>query len=241
MLTFKEYLLTENSIVPSNLKNHLKKKGYDFLGSGIDQAAFLEPNKKTVLKIFGTGYGTMGHKSDAVNFSIEHEMFATFANYCKKNATNPYLPKIYGWEPFIYEKYTYIQYRTELLKSVTKSLTYACALVLQFISDWIQRSHKSKKEIIGMIKSQDKNEWDYLDGGDYRDGLAILSIHLGEGIDLFLGTIYDLAKLGKSKGYFLDLHGGNFMINSKGDIVIVDPWVVESYRTANQNKVWALK
>lgn len=228
-------------MIPPNLKSHLQKKGYTFLGSGIDQAAFLEPNKKTVLKIFGAGYGTMGHKSDDVKFSIEHQMFATFANYCKKNATNPYLPKIYGWEPFIYEKHTYIQYRTELLKSVTKSLTYACALVLQFISKLIDRSRKSKKEIIDSIKSQDENEWDYLDGRNYSEGLAILSIHLGEGIDLFLSTIYDLAKIGKSKGYDLDLHGGNFMINSKGDIVIVDPWVTDSDRAANQNKVWALK
>lgn len=58
-----------------------------------------------------------------------------------------------------------------------------------------------------------------------KDLNAILSIHMGGKVKLFINTIFDLSELAKQYDYTLDLHGGNFMVSSNGTIVIVDPWI----------------
>lgn len=60
-------------------------------------------------------------------------------------------------------------------------------------------------------------------------GIEKLIIHLGrEGLTKMYKTIYNLYQLAKYNGYKLDLHDGNFMMDSDGNPVITDPfWVYD--------------
>ena len=52
-----------------------------------------------------------------------------------------------------------------------------------------------------------------------------LIIHLGEeGLRKLWDTIGMLNKVAQKNGYYLDLHGGNFMLGSDGTPVISDPF-----------------
>ena len=51
-----------------------------------------------------------------------------------------------------------------------------------------------------------------------------------EECELFWNTCKQLSKIAKSKGYRLDLHSGNFMMGSDGEVVIVDPFWTYSNR-----------
>ena len=49
--------------------------------------------------------------------------------------------------------------------------------------------------------------------------------HLGEdSFNQLWDTIHDLGKVAKANGLYLDLHSGNFMLGSDGEIVISDPF-----------------
>ena len=49
-----QQVLDEFSTMARGIRKALEKKGYEALGAGVDQEAYLEPDGKTVLKIFGT-------------------------------------------------------------------------------------------------------------------------------------------------------------------------------------------
>lgn len=246
MLTFQEYL-KEWSEFDSGIRTQMKKKGYKFLGYGADQQAYLAPDGKTVLKIFGHGSHVIP-KVDA-EFSADHLLFARFAEYCKKHPSNPFLPKVYGWEPFVFQGYTYIQYKTELLLPVKTALTRDFAEALALLATAREEWHKDPKEFADTFKDQKLHTVDYwyVRSEALKDAYAMMSIHLGHRVDLFLDTLQDLIQLGKKYRYVVDLHSSNFMVNLKGDIVFADPWVLSnSRRSARDTKiinqqVWGMK
>ena len=49
-----QQVLDEFSTMARGIRKELEKKGYQALGAGVDQEAYLEPDGRTVLKIFGT-------------------------------------------------------------------------------------------------------------------------------------------------------------------------------------------
>jgi hypothetical protein len=102
-----EQVLDEYSNHDSGIKKALEKKGYKFLGVGIDQMAYLEPSTGYVLKIFGTRGGK--------DFSQDQKMFFKFAKFCMEHQDNPFLPRFYGYESFEFKGNTYLQIRTEQL------------------------------------------------------------------------------------------------------------------------------
>jgi hypothetical protein len=102
-----DQVLDEYSDHDSGIKKALEKKGYKFLGVGIDQMAYLEPSTGYVLKIFGTRGGK--------DFSQDQKMFFKFAKFCMEHQDNPFLPRFYGYESFEFKGNTYLQIRTEQL------------------------------------------------------------------------------------------------------------------------------
>jgi hypothetical protein len=188
----------------------LKKKGYKYLGAGVDQTAFIEPGTGFVLKIFGT----QGKKG----FGPDHKMFFAWADFCSKHQDNPYLPRIYAHESFLWQDpetkkhHRYLMIRTEQLYDSGK---------------------------IGVTLEDLARGFSY--GDDYDAGIdrfrfftkddkqkQILKLLGKKGFDRMAKTIYDLAKIADKKGWGLDLHGGNFMLRKNGTPVINDPWVVSN-------------
>lgn len=193
-------VITEGHI-PARFKKILKKKGYKFLGQGVDQAAFLAPDGGKVLKIFGSDFwDNSGHK-----------MFFKWAKFCQKNADNPFLPKFSGFQKVNIpdergDKEWFILMYQELLttnnrqaKNVSEMSEYAKQYVNQ-PERWLLQNIKMTPE--------------------WRELSEITNVN-----KLFR-TLMQLYRIGKRSSYGWDLHPGNVMFRRNGTPVVVDPWVV---------------
>ena len=225
MITFKEYLTEAN--ISNSVRQRMKELGYKLLGSGVDQAAFLEPKTGKVLKIFGRGS------------SRSHGMFEFWANYCKQHASNPFLPKFDGWEKFQHANAAgtngeYIQIRMEKLQKLPEGLGETLA--------GMSHAADESEGLDAKIRAKNKAALESLVGGSgeirklgsafygvNKDEVSKLAILLGrKKFNLLWDTLCDMSDLAEKHGWYLDLHSDNFMHRNDGIPVIVDPWVVSS-------------
>ena len=196
--------------ISKNIQPILVKKGYTFLGKGQDQDAYLAPDG-TVLKIFGYGPGG--------NLSKGQQSFKDFADYCMANPNNPFLPQFGGWEPFDFEGKRYLQIKCERMFDLSKSGSIIIGARLGQLASLVQSygADSGVKKFLRRHKDKETGKLVSLIGG--RQQFMLLA-----------NTIERLAKLAKQKGYRLDLHGGNFMFGSDGEIVINDPFFTGNWR-----------
>ena len=206
-------IITEAHFDPE-IKKILLDKGYKYLGKGVDQMAFLEPDGNSVLKIYGTSPGYIGR------LTTKQKSFKTFYNAIKKDPTNEFLPEIYDYKMFEFGelKMVYLQIRMERL-SKFKGGAAGWNFLLANMAGYAQNNYSVNQYI--------KSLTDELDSPIVRQDLETLIIHLGtEGLRKMYKTIFHLYQLAKKNDYKLDLHDGNFMIDSDGNPVITDPfWV----------------
>ena len=196
--------------ISKNIQPILVKKGYAFLGKGQDQDAYLAPDG-TVLKIFG--YGPGGKLSQG------QQSFKDFADYCMAKPNNPFLPQFGGWEPFDFEGKRYLQIKSERMFDLSKSGLIIVGARLGQLASLIQSNGADRgvNKFLRRHKDEETGKLVSLVGG--RQQFLLLAT-----------TIEQLAKLANQKGYRLDLHGGNFMIGSDGEIVINDPFFTGTWR-----------
>lgn len=227
--------LTESSIHPG-IVTVLTQKGYRPLGEkGADQQAFLEPGTGLVLKIFGTSndfssddfisapsgfdYYSEAKSPTKANVPIQltdaQKTFKGFADFCMAHKGNQYLPQFFGWETFIFEGKQYLQIRMERLFEFKGHSGWA--EVLEAMADAVV----GRLTMDGFISTRIKYS-----SGDEDDPDALeLFTHLGkDGIKLLWTTIEKLRDMARRYGWQLDLHSGNFMLGSDGEIVISDPF-----------------
>ena len=212
-------ILTEAQMNPG-IKKVLTQKGYKFLGHGQDQDAYLAPDG-TILKIFGFERGSQG-------LSLGQRSFVDFANFCQENSNNPFLPQFGGWEPFDFQGQRYIQIKCERLFDLGKSKLYGVAEQLENLVDDID-CWGAVKGLHNFLNNNVDDE--YADTG-YRNETGKLVMLIGgeSQLKLFAQTVEQLAKLARKRRYRLDLHSGNFMLGSDGEIVINDPFFTGSFR-----------
>lgn len=134
-----------------------------------------------------------------------------------------FLPEIYDYKLFEFGKLKnpYLQIRMERLSKFNKG-----AESWNFLLANMASNVKNYVPVNKYIKSlEDEIET----GNRVRHGLEKLIIHLGrEGLTKMYKTIFNLYQLAKYNSYKLDLHDGNFMIDSDGNPVITDPfWVYD--------------
>ena len=199
-----QQVLDEFSTMHHGIRKALEKKGYRALGAGVDQEAYLEPNGQTVLKIFGT-------QGNTKKLSADQKMFAKWADFCQRNADNPFLPKFSGWETFNYKGELYLQIRTEFLKP----------------------SGELGRAIAQLGSALDNGVADYYTLKTYRGTdreYKRVSNAVGEqNIPLLLNTLLELIhKTQKKKNYNWDLHAGNIMLRPNGQPVLNDPYVLDN-------------
>ena len=202
------------------IKKVLTQKGYKFLGHGQDQDAYLAPDG-TILKIFGFERGSQG-------LSLGQRSFVDFANFCQENSNNPFLPQFGGWEPFDFQGQRYIQIKCERLFDLGKSKLHGVAEQLENLVDDID-CWGAVKGLHNFLNNNVDDE--YADTG-YRNETGKLVMLIGgeSQLKLFAQTVEQLAKLARKRRYRLDLHSGNFMLGSDGEIVINDPFFTGSFR-----------
>jgi hypothetical protein len=194
--------LDEYSDHDSGIKKALEKKGYKFLGVGIDQMAYLEPSTGYVLKIFGTQGGK--------DFSQDQKMFFKFAKFCMKNKDNPFLPRFYGYESFEFNGKVYLQIRTEQLFQNKK------------LQNAVHRLGKAVEADI--LRGYHEPAWDDWVADIEKDVLKI--VKTPERLELLKKTLNELYSTGSKNKYWWDLHDENIMVRKDGTPVINDPWLV---------------
>lgn len=215
--------ITEYSVMAGGIKPYLQKRGYRFLGAGVDQMAFAEPGTGYVLKVFGTDCGSN-------QLSTDQEMFQTFAAYCAKNQRNPHLPRIYGYETFVFptrratdqgtiteQNCVYLQIRTERLRHVSNQLfpVYeAMSRAAENFTPWNEFVEDMDHEDVYDEKTSRRFQQMTTDA----QSLARM--------EQLYETMRNLADIGEEQGYSWDLHGNNIMERSDGTPVITDPWIV---------------
>ena len=196
----------------------LKQKGYKRLGSGVDQTAYLAPDGM-ILKIFGTSRNS---KDGSVQLTRAQKTFKAYADYCKAHPDNEFLPQFSDWNLFHYKGKPYLQIKMERLFPFTKGAAGINDL-LEEIADNAERgnSPKRKQEFIYRHTSDEGDVPTY-----YADAFKKLIGLIGEdGFNKLWDTITDLKKVARKIGLGnLDLHSGNFMLGSDGEIVISDPF-----------------
>ena len=197
------------------IREILQKKGYKFLGKGVDQTAYLAPDGM-ILKIFGTSqFAPKG----SLNLTKSQKTFKAYADYCLAHQDNEFLPQFSDWNVFQFEGRPYLQIKMERLFPFKKGAE-GWNDILERLADHAAYS-KTPKAKEQFIKKYVNNT-----GGFYADKGKELFIHLGdEGFNKLWDTIYDLRQVSRRIGLSnLDLHSGNFMLGSDGEIVISDPF-----------------
>lgn len=212
--------LEEFSITNAGIVKALKAKGYKRLGSGVDQTAFLEPGTGYVLKVFGTQCSKRGQ---VPTLSPDQKMFKLWANFCAKNQNNPHLPRIYGWDTFVWteppgtrgwgteQPCLYLQIRTEPLRPVPSSYSRWLWKLSNYADDDLPWN-----DVFEDINEENIKSFNQLTATP--EGVASMQ--------KFYKTMQSLAKLGNSKGFSWDLHPGNIMLRGDGTLIINDPWVL---------------
>ena len=205
-----EQVLDEFSMFDRGIRKELENKGYQALGAGVDQEAYLEPGGQTVLKIFGT----QGNKD---KLSHDQRMFVKWAEFCQRNSDNPFLPRYSGWTPFKYKGETYLQIRTELLRSPKTPQEKNLVAAISRLGYAFERYGISFLDL-------SKNK---LSAPSYR----LVSRAVGEdNVPLLMNTLLELIhKTITKKRYNWDLHPGNIMLRPNGQVVINDPYVMDEY------------
>lgn len=210
--------LEEFSDTAEGIRKELRRKGYKFLGAGVDQSAYLEPGTGYVLKVFGT---QCSKKGQVPVLSPDQKMFKLWANFCAKNQQNPFLPRIYGYDTFVWDTKQssfhdstpclYLQIRTEPLKPIPANYHRWFYILSEAIEDG-----QSWKEIYEELNEENIPSFNKLTADP--EGVARMA-HLYK-------TMQTLYKMGNSKGFSWDLHTGNVMMRNDGTLVINDPWVL---------------
>ena len=234
-----EEQIDEFSYTSANITNYLKEKGYKWLGSGVDQTAFLTPNGQMVLKIFGTGR-VKPIKKNAARFSADQLMFFQWADYCAKNSSNPFLPRfITGeggrpWAPFDFEGRRYLQIWQERLYKLDQRTSQNLSMLSELPSQ-MEGHQFTAREINSILTGRMDDLLDTYEDYFFSDWDINLIRRMVKqyGVKKFLqlfSAMGELDKIANKNHWVFDLHEGNFLRRQNGHPVIADPWVVSLRR-----------
>lgn len=195
----------------------LAAKGYQYLGSGIDKQAYLEPGTGQVLIVFG-------YRKGVKDFSPDQRMFIDWINYCNKNRANPHLPKFSGFESFQFQGKNYIQARMEALQELPDQVAYLVGNIDDALKRTGANNYNDAFHRLAMWGTHDSWEGDDPEQYDIKSVIRYFG-GKNKAIGL-LQTVHAVAKFAKKHRYNIDLHRGNYMQRENGTIVVNDPFVL---------------
>jgi hypothetical protein len=204
--------------IHGGVRKALMDKGYQYLGSGIDKQAYLEPGTGQVLIVFGYRKGVQG-------FSPDQRMFINWINYCNKNKSNPHLPRFSGFDTFKFQGKNYIQARMEPLTQVKEPAKY----LINYLEDVVRPDKNPPENMMQAIKRlKQKGYYDEEENEIIMFQIPKIIEYLGgprAAFDL-MKTVQDVMRFGNTHGYAIDLHSGNYMQRPDGTVVVNDPYVL---------------
>lgn len=212
--------------IHGGVRKALMDKGYEYLGSGIDKQAYLEPGTEQVLIIFG-------YRKNYKDFSPDQRMFIDWINYCHNNSKNPHLPKFSGFESFQFRGKNYIQARMEPLKELPDEVGNLVGQLDQVTQREYKDYKKQLKTAAQYATFQSSEE-----GNNTWYELEDVIKYLGgeKAAENLLKTVYQVQKFAKQHEFNIDLHSGNYMARADGTIVVNDPFVI--WLTSSGHRPW---
>jgi hypothetical protein len=213
--------------IHGGVRKALMAKGYEYLGSGIDKQAYLEPGTGQVLIVFG-------YRKGMKDFSPDQRMFIDWINYCNKNANNPHLPKFSGFESFQFGGQNYIQARMEPLRELPDDVGDLVGQLDQVTKKKYRDYRKPLRTAAQYATFQSaemgNNTWYELeDVIEYLGG--------EQAAEALLQTVYQVQKFARQHRFSIDLHRGNYMQRPDGTIVVNDPFVLW-LSSSGQRRSW---
>jgi hypothetical protein len=203
--------------VHRGIANVLADKGYQYLGSGIDKHAYMEPKTGQVLLIFGYRKGVEG-------FSPDQRMFIDWINYCNKNKNNPHLPRFSGFESFQFQGKNYIQARMEALQELPEEVGYLVGNIEEVTMQVGRGNFDRAIETLAGYAQDSSYEGDAAVWYDIKTAIRLLGGK--KQAKNLLDTVHTVKKFGRKHGFSIDLHRGNYMQRHNGTIVVNDPFVL---------------
>jgi hypothetical protein len=213
--------------IHGGVRKALMAKGYEYLGSGIDKQAYMEPGTGQVLIVFG-------YRKGMKDFSPDQRMFIDWINYCNANKNNPHLPKFSGFESFQFGGQNYIQARMEPLRELPDEVGDLVGQLDQVTKkkfrDYRKPLRTAAQYATFASAEEGNNTWyeledviEYLGGEQAAKNL--------------LQTVYQVQKFARQHRFSIDLHRGNYMQRPDGTIVVNDPFVLW-LSSSGQRRSW---
>ena len=199
------------------ISQYLAKKGYKYLGGGIDKQAYLEPGGQ-VLIVFGYRQGTI------FDFSPDQRMFVNWITYCNQHQDNPHLPKFSGFESFEFQGRRYIQARMEALRELPGEV----GNLVGNIEEAVRKLRKNNYDTAFNTLIDYAQHSSYEDEDPYYYEIENTMELLGgaEAAKNLLKTVKTVQQFARKHNYSIDLHRGNYMQRPDGTIVVNDPFVI---------------
>jgi hypothetical protein len=213
--------------IHGGVRKALMAKGYEYLGSGIDKQAYLEPGTGQVLIVFG-------YRKGMKDFSPDQRMFIDWINYCNKNANNPHLPKFSGFESFQFGGQNYIQARMEPLRELPDEVGDLVGQLDQ-VTKKKYRDYRKPLQTAAQYATFQSAEMGNNTWYELEDVIEYLG---GEqAAEALLQTVYQVQKFARQHRFSIDLHRGNYMQRPDGTIVVNDPFVLW-LSSSGQRRSW---
>ena len=219
---FEEALDEMAGSIHVGISQALAKKGYKYLGGGIDKQAYLEPN--------GQVYIVFGYRKGVDDFSPDQRMFINWIDYCNRHQDNAHLPRFSAFETFKFQGKNYIQARMETLQELPKTVGTLVGQIDQVTKQIGQGNFKSAykkiKSYAEFAIADDYYASDY--NPQYFEDIKEVVDLLGgpERADGLLKTVYEVSRFARKHNFTVDLHSGNYMQRPDGTIVVNDPFVI---------------
>ena len=199
------------------ISQYLAKRGYQYLGGGIDKQAYLESSTGQVLIVFG-------YRKEYSEFSPDQRMFINWINYCNKNKDNPHLPRFSGFETFQFQGKNYIQARMEALQELPDEVGYLVGNIEEVTMQMGRGNFDRAMKILTGYAQDSSYEGDQPLWYEVKDSINFLGGP--ERAKNLLKTVKTVQQFARKHNYTIDLHRGNYMARPDGTIVVNDPFVI---------------
>lgn len=200
----RSYEFIPESTQPSNkILTWYKNNGYAFVGSG--DAAHVFKKGNSVFKVYGPGVIWTTKGTELTGDNDDQILALDYYAFCKKNESNPYLPKFKGYRYLDAEK-SHLEIECEIL-APGGQLSRAVAELLQEL--------RSFDETVESFKENNPEAYNLINSKIGPNGIELLS-----------RTWSEIMEIGNENGYSTyDMNFENILVRG-GIPVINDPWTL---------------
>jgi hypothetical protein len=186
------------------VQNFMSDQGYGLLGLGSDKVFFnTDPTSGNVVGYVGFGGSRDRYRTAQGRVHAAQYLFMRWAEFCKKNSNNPFLPKFGKWERVAIKGRWYLRIEMERLTPVDN-----------LVGNFVYNLHPWKS-LPDNLKEMMQIDPDMVN--------SFIKKYGPETVTKLHSTLTQIFELGEHYLYDYDIHPDNVMMRGQ-QIVITDPW-----------------